>query len=92
MIINLSQVVSSLKDLLLFKYIFARLKDNEWLVTDGKSVKFDKVFFKKSLINSIPEIKINKDTDEIIKDDMRSNMAAKDMNRWKRYILIIQFC
>ena len=33
------------------KYIFARLKDNEWLVTDGKSVKFDKVFFKKSLIN-----------------------------------------
>ena len=51
------------------KYIFARLKDNEWLVTDGKSVKFDKVFFKKSLINSIPEIKINKDTDEIIKDD-----------------------
>ena len=51
------------------KYIYARLKDNEWLVTDGKSVKFDKVFFKKSLINSIPEIKINKDTDEIIKDD-----------------------
>jgi len=30
--------------------------------------------------------------DEIIKDDMRSIMAAKDMNRWKRYILIIQFC
>jgi hypothetical protein len=51
------------------KYIFARLKDNKWLVTDGKSFKFDKVFFKKSFINSIPELKIKKDTDEIIKDD-----------------------
>ena len=41
------------------KYIFARLKENEWIVTDGKSVKFDKVFFNKSFINTIPELKIN---------------------------------
>ena len=57
------------KNIITDKYIFARLKDNEWLVNDGKSVKFDKVFFKKSFINSIPELKIKKDTDEIIKDD-----------------------
>lgn len=56
------------KNIVSDKYIFARLKDNDWTITDGKSVKFDKVFFKKSFVNSIPELKKddNKDT---IKDD-----------------------
>ncbi len=56
------------KNIVSDKYIFARLKDNNWTITDGKSVKFDKVFFKKSFVNSIPELKKddNKDT---IKDD-----------------------
>ncbi len=32
------------------KYIYARLKDKEWIVTDGKSAKFDKVFISKLFI------------------------------------------
>lgn len=32
------------KDISNTKYIFARNTNNEWVVTDGKSVKFDKVF------------------------------------------------
>ena len=50
------------------KYIFARLKEDKWLVTDGKSVKFDKVFFRNSFVNIIPELK-NKNSTEVIKDD-----------------------
>ena len=50
------------------KYIFARLTDDKWLVTDGKSVKFDKVFFRNSFVNIIPELK-NKNSTEVIKDD-----------------------
>ena len=50
------------------KYIYARLKENIWIITDGKSVKFDKVFFKKSFINTIPELKTKKESDDIITD------------------------
>ncbi len=56
------------KNIVSDKYIFARLKDNEWTINDGKSVKFDKVFFKKSFVNSIPELKKD-DNKETIKDD-----------------------
>ena len=44
------------KDIASTKYIFARNTDNEWVVTDGKSVKYDKVFFKMSFIKKIPEL------------------------------------
>ena len=50
------------------KYIYARLKENIWIITDGKSVKFDKVFFKSSFINTIPELKTKKEPTDIIKD------------------------
>jgi hypothetical protein len=50
------------------KYIYARLKDNIWIITDGKSVKFDKVFFKNSFVNTIPELKTKKESTDIIKD------------------------
>jgi len=56
------------KNIITDKYIFARLKEDKWLVTDGKSAKFDKVFFKKSFVNSIPELKKD-ENNEIIKDD-----------------------
>jgi hypothetical protein len=70
------------------KYIFARLKDNEWIITDGKSVKFDKVFISKAFIKTIDELnnETEKITDEkgiekapeiIILDD---NQKFKDAN------------
>lgn len=36
--------------------LYAKLKNNIWIVSDGKSAKFDKVFMKKSFVDSIPEI------------------------------------
>jgi hypothetical protein len=40
-------------------YIFAKLTDNGWELTDGKSAKFDKVLIDKKIINNIPELNIN---------------------------------
>jgi len=57
------------KNIVTDKYIFARLKEDKWLVTDGKSAKFDKVFFKKSFINSIPELKKDNSKENITDDD-----------------------
>jgi ribosomal protein L9 len=37
-------------------YIFAKLNDTNWVISDGKSYKYDKVFFKKEFIDTIPEI------------------------------------
>jgi hypothetical protein len=48
------------------EYIFARLKGNEWMVTDGKSPKYDKVFLQKTIIDNIPEL--NNDNDNAIAD------------------------
>ena len=47
-------------------YIFAKLVDKKWTVSDGKSYKYDKVFFKKKFVNTIPEINQEK---EIIDDN-----------------------
>ncbi len=47
-------------------YIFARLSENEWTITDGKSAKFDKVFFLKKFIKGIPELN---EQEEKITDD-----------------------
>jgi AraC-like DNA-binding protein len=44
------------KDIASTKYIFARNTNDEWVVNDGKSVKYDKVFFKMSFIKKIPEL------------------------------------
>jgi len=45
-------------------FIYARLKDNKWTITDGKSYKYDKILFKKSFIDTINEI-----NNPIISDD-----------------------
>lgn len=46
-------------------YLFARLDDNQWVITDGKSPKFDKVFIRKLFTKSIPEL----NSEENIQDD-----------------------
>ena len=49
-------------------FIYAREKEHKWLVTDGKSVKFDKVFISKLFIKSIPELNVNDLQEKIIDD------------------------
>jgi hypothetical protein len=49
------------------KFIFARQIDGNWVISDGRSVKFDKVFFIQEFIDSIPEL--NKESDKEIVDD-----------------------
>jgi hypothetical protein len=46
-------------------FIYVRLKENKWIITDGKSYKYDKILFKKSFIDTIKEI-----TEPIIIDDI----------------------
>jgi hypothetical protein len=48
-------------------YIYARQKDGKWIVTDGKSAKFDKVFYKKSILLTIPEL--NKSEDKVMDEN-----------------------
>ena len=48
-------------------YIYARLKDNEWIITDGKSVKYDKVFFSELFIKTISEL--NNKNEKIIDEN-----------------------
>lgn len=55
----------------LTEYIFCKLINNKWIVSDGKSYKFDKVFFKKTFIDTIPEI----NEDKIIMDDDKIELA-----------------
>jgi hypothetical protein len=50
------------------KYIFARKINNEWITSNGKSTKVDKVFFIESIINSIPELTKNTN-EQTITDD-----------------------
>lgn len=48
-------------------YIFAKQNGNgKWIKTDGKSIKFDKVFLRKDYLNNIPELS---DNDAEIVDD-----------------------
>jgi hypothetical protein len=48
-------------------YLFAREIDiGKWDITDGKSIKFDKIFIKKEYLINIPELS---DNDELIVDD-----------------------
>lgn len=37
-------------------YIFVRLKDNKYIISNGKSIRLDKIFIKKTILNSIPEL------------------------------------
>jgi hypothetical protein len=47
-------------------FIYARLINNEWIQSEGKSVKFDKVLIKKSYIKKIPEL--NEENNKITDD------------------------
>jgi hypothetical protein len=49
------------------KFIFARQIDGKWVISDGRSVKFDKVFFIQEFIETIPEL--NKKSNKEIVDD-----------------------
>jgi len=54
-------------------YVFAKLNDTNWVISDGKSYKYDKVFFKKEFIDTIPEI----NQDKIILDDSNVELAPE---------------
>lgn len=41
-------------------HIFARLKNGLWMISTDVSMKFDKVFFTKAYVDTIPEIRSNK--------------------------------
>jgi len=56
-------------------FIYAKLKNNEWIKTEGKSAKFDKVFFKQDFVIKIPEI--NDKNGDIIKDDKGIEQAPE---------------
>jgi hypothetical protein len=67
-------------------YLFARNKNNEWTITDGKSAKVDKVFFNESFIKTIPEL--NENNQEKVFDDKGIEKAPiiihlKDEDKFK---------
>ena len=61
------------KDIKEDNFIYAKKQENEWVICNGKSTKFDKVFFKYDIIEQIPELN-NKD---IITDDNGIEKAPK---------------
>ncbi len=64
-----SRDIISKKQIEAKNYIYARYKDDKWVITDGKSFKFDKILFIKSFVDKIPELKTNDvpSNDSIIK-------------------------
>ncbi len=67
-----SRDIISKKQIEAKNYIYARNKDNKWIISDGKSFKFDKIFFSKSFVDKIAELK---QTDETITDDNNISKA-----------------
>ena len=45
------------KNISVENYIYARNEKNEWIITYGKSIKYDKVLLLKSLTETIEELK-----------------------------------
>ena len=37
-------------------FIYAKPKDNKWIISNGKSYKYDKILLLKSFVDTIPEI------------------------------------
>jgi hypothetical protein len=64
-------------------YIYARLKENEWIVSDGKSVKLDKVFFSELFIKSIPELNNEKITDKNSVEQAPNIIILEDNQKFK---------
>lgn len=51
-------------------FIYSKFENNSWIVSNGKSVKFDKVFILENFVKTIPEIKnILNDENEKIMDE-----------------------
>jgi len=83
-------------------YIFAKLKNNNWIITKGKSVKMDKVLFKYEYLETIPEINnilnnkyILEDLPEEIDDekltnDLFNNLTIRQDNNNKVYFNILE--
>ena len=57
------------------EFIYAKLINKKWTVSDGKSNKFDKVFYKKSFIDTIPEM--NQIKEQVIIDDNNIQLAPE---------------
>lgn len=55
-------------------YIFGRLVNNEWTISDGKSKKFDKILFKKDFIDNISN---KNDTKVEIKNNVSIEIAPE---------------
>ncbi len=62
-----SRDIISKKQIEAKNYIYARYKDDKWVITDGKSFKFDKILFIKSFVDKIPELK--SDTTYVVDDN-----------------------
>jgi hypothetical protein len=45
-------------------FIYGRKKEEKWIITKGESPKFDKVFIKKSILDTIPELNNEKANDD----------------------------
>lgn len=54
-------------------YVYLKLVDGQWTESNGASLKLDKIFFKKSFVDTIPEIK----NDSKITDDNDIELAPK---------------
>jgi len=52
-------------------YVYAKLVDKKWIISEGLSYKFDKIFFKKTFVDSIPEI----NEEKIIVDENNVELA-----------------
>ena len=52
-------------------FIFCKLVENKWIQAEGKSIKFDKVFLRKTFVKSIPEFNQEKN----IVDDNNIQLA-----------------
>ena len=62
-------------------FIYLKKKDDIWIESSGKSIKYDKVFINKDYINNIPEI-----NREIIKDNIKEAppiIELKDSEKFK---------
>ena len=53
--------------------IYSKLVENKWILSDGKSKKYDKIFIKKSFTDTIPELK----NDNKITDDKNIELAPE---------------
>ena len=53
--------------------IYSKLVENKWILSDGKSKKYDEIFIKKSFVELIPELK----NDNKIMDDKNIELAPE---------------